>query len=52
MYDDFDDNYELLLEFITWLKLESIKNDLSYDDILAVPADTIMEFLIAREKGE
>jgi hypothetical protein len=52
MYDDFDDNYELLLEFITWLKKETIRSDLDYDDILVDAKDTIMEFLLAREKGD
>jgi hypothetical protein len=52
MYDEFDDNFELIYEFTQWLQKRSMGDDVSYDDLLGAWRETIMDFLIAREKGD
>ena len=50
MYDEFDDNYELLMDFVRYLNrvgAEGLPNEV--DEISGVD---VMRFLIAREKGD
>ena len=54
MYDDFDDNFELLMRFIKWLS----KRSEDFEDLLIAPLDNslcvlaVAEFLEEYERGD